>query len=203
MGAAAVAAAAVSGGGSQSGAAKAGPDGKSAMREAGRNWAAGLNEGQSHSIYDYTCEIPNYYKNINGVLRGREKSFGEGNELRCEQIHSALRGASTPCEATVYRGCSSAALEGYAGLPDEALTGATIMDRGFTSTSLDSGGAFPGDVLLVIDLPKGSPAANIEQLSAAGKYESEVLIDRGQIFRIKRAYHDADGRRVVEVTMVN
>ena len=57
-------------------------------------------------------------------------------------------------------------------------------------------------MLLEIHLPAGAQAANIESLSAAGRYEEEVLIDRGQMFHIVGAHRNGNGRRIVEVNAI-
>lgn len=158
---------------------------------------------QKNAIHDYTKEMPSYYKNINGVLRGKQESFDEGNKERSELIHDALSNAHTPCDITVYRGCSSDTLGSLSSVSDEELVNNVFVDKGFASTSMSRGGAFSGDLLLEIHLPAGSNAANIETLSAAGKYEEEVLIDRGQLFQIIGAHRDDFGRRVIEVNAIN
>lgn len=108
----------------------------------------------------------------------------------------------TPCDITVYRGCSNDVLGDLAFAPDEALTDGVFVDRGYASTSMSRGLAFGGDMLLEIHLPAGAQAANIESLSAAGRYEEEVLIDRGQMFHIVGAHRNGNGRRIVEVNAI-
>jgi hypothetical protein len=176
---------------------------QSQMRTYGENWAASLPDSNKTAINDYTKESPKYYENINNVLRGKEKNFAPGNEERSRMIHEALSSASTPCDMTVYRGCSEEALGKLKNLPDSKLVGQTFIDKGFASTSMSKGGAFNREVLLEIHLPAGSRAANIESLSEAGKYEEEVLIDRGQVFQIVGTYRDEFGRRIVKVNAVN
>lgn len=174
----------------------------SQMRTYANSWVSSLSDRQKDAIHDYTKEIPPYYKNINGVLRGQKSNFDAGNEERSELIHQALSTARTPCDITVYRGCSSNVLGNLAFAPDEALTDGVFVDRGYVSTAMSRGLAFDGDILLEIHLPAGTHAANIESLSAAGRYEEEVLIDRGQMFHIVGAHRDANGRRIVEVNAI-
>jgi hypothetical protein len=174
----------------------------SQIRTYARNWAENLSDSQRDAIYDYTKEVPPYYKNINGVLRGHKSNYDAGNEERSELIHQALSSARIPCDITVYRGCNSDVLGDLAFAPDEALTDGVFVDRGYVSTSMSRGLAFGGDLLLEIHLPAGTHAANIESLSAAGRYEEEVLIDRGQMFHIVGAHKDGAGRRIVEVNAI-
>lgn len=174
----------------------------SQMRAYANNWVSNLSDRQKDAIHDYTKEVPPYYKNINGVLRGHKSNYDAGNEERSELIHQALSSARTPCDITVYRGCSNDVLGDLAFAPDEALTDGVFVDRGYASTSMSRGLAFGGDMLLEIHLPAGAQAANIESLSAAGRYEEEVLIDRGQMFHIVGAHRNGNGRRIVEVNAI-
>lgn len=174
----------------------------SQMRAYAKEWTENLSDSQKGAIHDYTKEVPPYYKNINGVLRGHTNNFDFGNEERSELIHQALNNAKTPCDITVYRGCSSDVLGSLASAPDSALVNGVFVERGYASTSMSRGLAFDGDLLLEIHLPAGANAANIESLSAAGRYEEEVLVDRGQMFRIVGAHRDSTGRRVIEVNAI-
>ena len=170
------------------------------MMEYSNQWAQGLSDGQKKAIYDYTQEGPQHYRNINAVLRGKESSFEPGNLERAQEIHAALSNASTPCDLTVYRGGGNAILGAVQNTSDDNLVGQFFSDKGFVSTSMERSSAFFNDVLLEIHLPAGSHAANIESLSAAGKYEHEVLLDCGQIFRVERVYREDSGRKVVVVS---
>lgn len=172
------------------------------MRDYASGWVSQLTAEQKEAIHDYTKEIPPYYKNINGVLRGTQSNYDLGNEERCELIHTALKEARTPCDITVYRGCSASVLGDLALTSDDNLVGALFADKGFASTSMSRGLAFNNDMLLEIHLPAGSHAANIEMLSAAGRYEEEVLIDRGQLFQVVDVHRDENGRRVLEVNAI-
>ena len=194
-----------SGGGASSIGVESGGSGspEKAIRSYSQSWLQQLSEGQKAAIHDYTREQPQYYRNINGVLRGKEASFDSGNYERSEAIHSALQQANTPCDLTLYRGGGNAVLGDLASASDSELLYNSFQDKGFCSTSLTQGGAFFNDVLMVIHLPAGSHAANIENLSAAGSYEQEVLIDKGCIFHITDVYRDEHGRRVVEVFAEN
>lgn len=172
------------------------------MRSYAKDWMNGLSAEQKDALHDYTKELPPYYRNINGVLRGRERSYDSGNEERSELIHQALSTASTPCDITVYRGCDNDVLGDLASAPDDELAGGVFIDRGYASTSMSRGKAFSGEVLLEIHIPAGAHAANIETLSAVGSYEEEVLMDRGQLFQIVGAHRDDFGRRIVEVNAI-
>lgn len=173
------------------------------IRAYSQGWSQQLSENQKAAIHDYTREHPPFYRNINSVLRGREAKFDVGNYERSELIHSALLQASTPCDLTLYRGGEDTILGALAFASDDELLYNSFQDKGFCSTSLAPGGAFYNKVLMIIHLPAGSHAANIEHLSAAGSYEQEVLIDKGCIFHVTDVYRDPSGRRVVEVFAEN
>ena len=50
------------------------------VRKYSANWIDSLSEDEKKALSDYTREVPPYYKNINGVLRGKENHFENGNE---------------------------------------------------------------------------------------------------------------------------
>ena len=174
------------------------------LKTDGKTWAFQLNESQREAIRDYTKELPRYYENINATLRGLVRSFDPGNRERSDLIHAALVQAKMPCDFTVYRGCSYDAIgNDLLRMSDEQIVGQVYFDRGYVSTSMSKGRAFGGDLLLKINLPQGCHAVNIESLSEAGSYEEEVLIDRDQLFQIIGYYSDNDGRRIIEVNLIN
>lgn len=172
------------------------------VKQYSSNWVGSLSDSEKRAITDYTREVPPYYKNINGVLRGKENHFEYGNEERNELLHKALSKAILPNSITVYRGGNSSILGNLANVADSELAGKTFLDMGYVSTSMSSNSAFGGDVLMVINVPKGSRAACIEELSLAGSYEQELLIDRGQVFSISSVHRDEHNRRVIEVNLI-
>lgn len=170
------------------------------IRSCGKQWAASLPAESRAAIRSYTGTA---YSNINARLRGLESSFDPGNLECAQKIHQALSGASISNDCTVYRGVSSKALGRLRTLPDSVLVGKTFADHGFMSTSLDRNSAFGGDMLLEIDVPKGSYGAYVGDISSAGHYESEVLFDAGQQMRITGVRRDESGRRIVSVRIMN
>lgn len=173
------------------------------VRKYSANWIDSLSENEKKALSDYTREVPPYYKNINGVLRGKENNFENGNEEKNELLHKALSNASLPNNITVYRGGSSSVLGHLSTVADSELIGKTFLDKGYVSTSMSPNTAFGGDVLMVISVPMGTHAACIEELSAAGSYEQELLIDRGQLFSISGVHRDEHNRRIIEVNLIN
>lgn len=118
-------------------------------------------------------------------------------------MHSALEKARIPCECKVYRGASSSALGKLRFLPDNMLVGHLLLDKGFMSTSLERGDAFDDDLLLEIEVPKNSRGVYVGYISAAGHYESEVLFDVRQVMKIKGVSRNSDGRKIINVVIMN
>ena len=169
------------------------------VKACGKEWAESLSTEHKAAIHSYTGTA---YSNINATMRGLEKQFDPGNHECAINIHQALSGASIPADCTVYRGVSSKALGMQRMLPDNMLVGKTFTDHGFMSTSLERNSAFGGDMLLEVDVPKGSHGAYVGDISAAGHYESEVLFDAGQQMRITGVRRDENGRRIVSVRIM-
>lgn len=166
----------------------------SAIKLEGKAWSEGLSNEEKSAIRDYTGTS---YLNINAVLRGVENDFSQGNHERAVHIHQALQRSCIPHECTVYRGASLSALGDFQSLSDEQLVGNILIDRGFMSTSLNSGDAFGGDVRLEITVPQGAQGAYVGYLSQCGHYESEVLFDRRQRMEITNVYRDNFGNRTI------
>lgn len=162
----------------------------------GESWASSLSPNELNAVKVYTG---NGYSNINATLRGISDGYEPGMREHSENLHIALSRASTPCNYTVYRGASEAALGDYNNLSDEELVGHVIRDRGFMSTSLDKERAFGGNIQFIIDVPAGSHGAYVSSISSVGKYEEEVLLDKGQMMRILDVSRDSFGRRVIHV----
>ena len=164
----------------------------------GENWANNLSESESAAVRSYT---DTGYSNINSTLRGLSDGFNPGMKETAISLHGALARAETPCDDTVFRGASSDALGQYASLPDDALVGKVIQDKGFMSTSLDSDRAFSGNVQFVIDVPKGSHGVYVGSISSFSG-EKEVLFDAGQIMKVLDVSRDGYGRRIVHVRLL-
>ncbi len=170
------------------------------LYESAQEWVAGLSSYQKQAVTAYTSEVNNCYGNINRVLRGQETNFQNNNGNTSETLHSALDQARINEGITSYRYINSAEYDWIASRTDEQLVGTVFVDRGFVSTSLDP--EIPifrnRDTLLRIHMPQGTRAANIESLSAMGPCEREVLMDRGQVFRITRVSRQGR-RRIIDV----
>ncbi len=171
-----------------------------AVKQAGETWSNNISQDEARAIRDYTGNM--YYQNINSVLRGLDSGFDSGNCERANLIHSALSQSQIPCDCTVYRGTSLAALGEFQNLSNEDLVGHTIVDYGFMSTSLNSSDAFGGDIRLEISVPQGTNGAYVGYLSNCGHAESEVLLDAGQTMEITGARHDMFGNRIISLRII-
>lgn len=184
------------------GTASPGSSAKQTARSASTAWKESLSEEERRSITDYTGEMPNYYRNINGTLRGLEPAFDPGNAERAAHIHDALQKASLPVSMTVYRKGGEAILGALAGKSDAEIIGAAFRDRAFISTAMSEEAALGGNTTLRILLPQGCHAANIENLSQLGSYEEEILIDRDQIFVITGVSYEGTSR-IIDAVLLN
>lgn len=169
------------------------------VRQTGKAWSDALSQSEATAVHAYTGTA---YNNINAVLRGKAGTFNEGNREIASNIHSALSRSCIPEDCTVYRGASREALGAYQNLPDEALVGKLIGDKGFMSTSLNPGDAFGGEVRLEISVPAGAKGAYVGYISQCQHYESEVLFDRGQMMRITGVYYNEFGKRIIRAEML-
>lgn len=157
-----------------------------AMQEkmlAGKPW----NKAEKDALKEYSAY---FYTEMNGLLRGQPQVYDE--DLPTEQdIKKAIRTASEglrplPEPVTVFRNVDARALLGRR-VPDEAerlaglkeLTGTTRQERGFTSTSIhDDLEDFGSEIQLEMDIPAGTPAAFLRQLSESPN-EDELLLAPG------------------------
>lgn len=172
---------------------------ESLVMNAGKEWIGSLSSEEISAIRDYTSTA---YLNINGVLRGIEKEFAPGYEEKAVNLHRALQSSSIPCTCTVYRGASNAALGPYQNLSDDELVGCVLHDNGFLSTSLQPENAFSNDIRIEISVPEGTHGAYVGYVSSAGHYETEVLLDCGQMMRVTGVTRDLSGNRTIHVSVM-
>lgn len=170
-----------------------------AAKFTGKTWTEQLSKAEHAALRDYTDTA---YRNINAVLRGVEPSFEAGNYERATLIHNALSRCSIPQTCTVYRGASLRSLGDFADASDSALIGSIISDDGFMSTSLNREDAFGGDIRYEISVPAGARGAYVGYLSRTGHYESEVLLDCGQMMQITDVRRDRFGNRIIRASIL-
>lgn len=170
------------------------------IRSQSLSWRTGLSLQERNAVTVYTAAG---YADINSFLRGFSSAYlYEGNRVHSENLHAALSRARTDAEVVAYRGIGQSGMGGWARLSDEELVGRFVYDKGFVSTSLSRSGAFGGATLLEIQVPRGSRGVYVGDISAVGKHEDELLLDRGQAFRITGVRREG-GRRIVSVRVLN
>lgn len=159
---------------------------------AGDPWSA----SQRQSLVTYSGDG---YTQMNGCLRFDE-GCDEDTEYDNEQASAAMR--PTTRATTVVRGANLRALgvNNVSQLADRV--GMRVRDHGFTSTSIASRTAFPGNVVMQIEVPEGTPAAYIDDISRHSG-EQELLLDRGTRFEILEVREpEGDGPAQVRVRVV-
>lgn len=170
-------------------------------------WNKTLTPDERESTTLYTTP---YYKEMNDQLRY------EGSDPEVQQhinnVSSAVKKSILPSNMVLYRGAGSNVLGHLLGFDGsgmnsaqmrrhllqnkDSLTKKVIRDQGFTSTSINKGIAsgFAKDNaghLIQINAPKGSHGAYLAPLSD-NKREQEVLLDKGQQFKITDIVDDEE-----------
>jgi hypothetical protein len=135
-------------------------------------------DSQRKALKTYTGSS---YTAMNGALR---QGGGSDNTKRLNKNAQAGMRPSTD-NYVFHRGMG---LDGL-GISNPAaiwgLTGKTIQDKGFMSTSTGGQAAFGGTVKLVIQAPKGTPMAFVANISNF-RGENEVLLAAGTKYKVLR-----------------
>jgi hypothetical protein len=152
------------------------------------NWNDQLSGGVAAAVTSYTdlAYIP-----VNEYLRtGQVPSYNEQAPQTAESLRQALRPMAD--NMTLYRGTSGEGFDISSHMPQDqmlahfqAMTGATISDKGFVSTSLNNDNLFWGGapVRLLISAPAGTMGINVGSLGRFGG-EREVILGPDTHFRI-------------------
>lgn len=146
------------------------------------------------------------YRDMNGCLRFGT-SCSPDTERNNQLVSDAMRPTTRP--TTTFRGAGFASLGVESHEQLQGMVGSVVSDPGFTSTSItpETLQSFSGDVALQIEVPEGTPAAYIDQISEHGSNsddeppERELLLDRGTRFEILEV-GDMDGRTTVRVRVL-
>lgn len=161
-----------------------------------------LDSGTLEALEDYTG---NGHTNINKSLRGAPPPPPPAAdrprlERQAELIDDAIRGAP-PLEdgVIVYRGIGAAADDTFQTAP----VGATFIDQGIVSTSLDydSANKFAGqstNTVLKVRVPAGGKAMTVGAVTSSPG-EFEVLLPTSTTFTVVGKERQPDGRIVVVV----
>lgn len=162
-----------------------------------------MKPAQVNAVRSYTGETGSCYKTVNPILRGT-KPLSEASEEDIElvrNLHEFLNSNVTSFPMTVWRGVRSDVELVNGGLPldrftDEQLVGRLLVDGAFVSTSTEEYACFPHPTKLVLNLPAGTHGAYVANISSAGEYEKEFLLDKNQAFRVT-AVQRRDGVRYI------
>jgi hypothetical protein len=146
------------------------------------------------------------YRDMNGCLRFQQ-GCSDTVESYNDNASAAMRPTTRP--TTTFRGANFAALgvENHEQLQE--MIGGVVSDSGFTSTSIspETFDNFTGDVALQIEVPEGTPAAYIDQISEFGSNsdtdppERELLLDRSTRFEILEVGR-SNGRSTVRIRVI-
>lgn len=145
-----------------------------------------LSRSQRTALKDYESSA---FVGINGALRRGLTDASQRTLATIGAIDSAMTPATTPIE--VWRGVQDAGRM-FGALLDADMTGTEWEDLAYTSTtataaiaqSFTSGSADGGRVLMRIVAPAGTPAVVISDEGYLDQGQAEILLARGQRFRV-------------------
>lgn len=130
------------------------------------------------------------YTAMNGYLRGIRPNIDERNKNAIDGCREGMR--PSPENILVHRGTGLSQF----GIENEnviwALTGKTVEDKGFLSTSVGGRAAFGGKVLMEIEVPKGTPMAFVKSVSNYSS-ENEMLLQAGLKYKVLRVSVEGTG----------
>lgn len=149
------------------------------------------------------------YEDINGHLRANDGDLTDADpeiERYTRDIDAVMESSQLTDDVLVYRGIWSANdIFGDAWRPDGDNAGLEWEDSAFVSTSVDgeiidrisNASRRPEGVNMRILVPRGTSAFGIDPES----FEKELLLNRGQRYRIARDY-SRDGARWIDVEVI-
>lgn len=131
-----------------------------------------LPANQLNAVKKYTGS---YYGQINGSLR--RGAIDPDVDSLVKKIDKSFR--PTPDDIHVVRGTRTNV---FGGADPSDMIGQVFEDKGYMSTSVGSG--FGGDYVFFIDVPKGTPARYVDNISLHSG-ERELLLARGTKFIVE------------------
>lgn len=137
------------------------------------------------------------YRPVNDYLR---KGQYTGDPIRLQRQVEDLSASMRPVleDVTVHRQVGLDTFGGKLPQPGDAFG-----DKGFLSTSYGTKPGYGhGQIHMIIDLPKGSRARPVHQLSSAGTGEREILLDRDQKFIVTGLKPDPRGGTIVYLRLI-
>ncbi len=171
-------------------------------------WRDGLEDEKLEGIQTFKG---NNYTKMNALLRSGTTGNGGDDEEYSDHVHharEALKEVKTTRNLVTYRGMAS---EHIAANFDQIKPGHQFSDKGFNSTSFNSGIARQfadgnnGGIVLKVHMPRGTHAAYTDhpKLDLSNWGESEMLLPPGTKYEVLRARYDSSGRKVIAVRIVS
>lgn len=159
-----------------------------AMRYGAEHWndyAENLPVDQQAAVRGYTGTE---YQQINGFLRDGQFDT-EAVRLQVEHLDKALAGKPLHEDVVVARGTNLGHYLREIGSDDPSkMVGRDFTDKAYMSTSLGDPVFTHKEAILHLHVPKETPGLWVEKLSHAEVGERELLLGRGNTYRITKAY---------------
>lgn len=170
------------------------------VREQAINMLVSMTPSQRAVVRDYTGLG---YQAMNFSLRsGNFNQTEETVDQNITELHNLLKNHHASTRVTLYRGVYSDVTmvpgnkKGLDQFSDEQLCGKLLGDRAFVSTSLRENDAFNRPTILILNAPAGTCGAYVGDIGTQGNYESEFLMDCGQIFKVT-SVNRREGKRYI------
>lgn len=151
--------------------------------------------GEKEGLRVYTGSA---YHEMNGWLRGLNSSISDANKRHIEKAKKGFRPAPEPM--LLRRGTSRKQFSLDSDAAIWGLTGKTLQDKGFLSTSAAGRAAFGGEVAMEIELPQGAPCMWVDNFSKH-RGENEMLLPPGTKYKVLNVRKEGT-RYVVRVRVV-
>lgn len=134
---------------------------------------------------------------INGALRAGSTPPPAAS-FYMSKLDAALGKSVTDKDEIAFRG-----VWGGDWLPKVFAPGDTISDAGYLSTAVDPAGQYDGDTKMVIRVPKGTHAIDLDGTGLTHHAnEKELLLPRGTKMRVVSDLPDVDGKRVINLEVM-
>jgi 2'-5' RNA ligase len=165
------------------------------MTKSHENWYKNMPENQQDALLTYTS---GEFNNINGGLRGLNK-LSTKNKKVVSDMDKALRPLDE--DTVVFRKMGADVLEKKFGSDIKKWVGKEYSDGGYTSTSVKSKGLPFHGIDMEIRVPKGTKAGYLGSHpdNVFGKSEQELLLGRGQKFRVLKVRGGKNPKLIMEV----
>lgn len=158
---------------------------------------------QQRAAYDYS---DHHYEEINAYLDGGESGdVSSTAATTIRELRDMMR--PTPQDVVTYRGLSLDAFgpdTTHENLPD-ILAGRTISNRRFTSTSFSKNvieNHYSSAVLFEINVPKGTPAVYIGDMTANESNDFELVIGDGTKMKITDVTRSGQYQTIVRAEVI-